>query len=167
MRSQEVPVEVVRSARRVRTAQAKMTEGRIKVMIPAGLSKADESRIVADLVSKMRRQIESRSIDLPGRAGAVAKRYGLPQPVSAEWSDRQNMRWGSCSTGTGRIRISSRLVSVPDWVLDWVLLHELAHLVEANHGPRFKELIAGYPLAERATGYLIALEQATPAPAAS
>lgn len=163
----DVPVDVVRSSKRVRTAQAKMIEGRIKVMVPAGLSRADETRIVADLVSRVRRQIEALTIDLPERARTVANRYRLPHPNSVEWSDRQMKRWGSCSTSSGRIRISSRLVNAPSWVIDWVLLHELAHLVEPNHGPRFKEIESRYPLAERATGYLIALEQTESAPTGS
>lgn len=167
MRNEELPVDVIRSANRVRTAQAKMTEGRIKVMVPAGLSRAEEARIVTDLVSRMARRIESRAVDLPDRAKAVADRYGLPTPASVEWSDRQMQRWGSCSTSSGRIRISSRLASAPSWVLDWVLLHELAHLVEANHGPEFKELTSAYPLAERATGYLMAMGQLTTDPVAS
>ncbi len=155
----EVPVEVVRSVKRVRTAQAKLNEGRIKVMVPAGLSRAEEQRIVADLVAKVRRQLESHTVDIDERARAVANRYRLPHPTSVEWSDRQMKRWGSASPHSGRIRISSRLLSAPPWVLDWVLMHELAHLVEANHGPRFKEIVTRYPLAERATGYLMALDQ--------
>ena len=42
-------------------------------------------------------------------------------------------------------------------VLEYVVLHELTHLTEADHGPAFKELMARYPKAERAEGYLMAL----------
>jgi hypothetical protein len=45
---------------------------------------------------------------------------------------------------------------MPAWVLDWVLIHELAHLEVPDHGPRFKSLVDRYELAERATGYLMA-----------
>ena len=65
-------------------------------------------------------------------------------------------RWGSCTPSTGKIRISSRLASMPLWVLDWVIIHELSHLEEANHGPRFRALVGQYALAERAMGYLLA-----------
>jgi len=44
----------------------------------------------------------------------------------------------------------------PAWVLDYVLIHELAHLIEFNHGPAFDAIVARYPKAERARGYLIA-----------
>jgi predicted metal-dependent hydrolase len=46
----------------------------------------------------------------------------------------------------------------PDWVLDFVLLHEMAHLVHSDHGPAFRELLDRYPLAERARGYLLAAD---------
>lgn len=136
-----------------------MNEGRIKVMVPAGLSRADEERIVGDLVAKVRRQLESRTIDLAERARALAQRYRLPRPESVEWSDRQMKRWGSCTPSDGTIRISTRLANTPTWVIDSVLVHELAHLVEPNHGPRFRQLTARYRLTERAKGYLIALAE--------
>jgi hypothetical protein len=65
-------------------------------------------------------------------------------------------RWGSCTPDEGRIRISNRLTSVPIWVLDSVLVHELAHLQVEDHGPGFDELVNRYELSERAKGYLIA-----------
>ena len=56
--------------------------------------------------------------------------------------------------------VSARLAAYPRWVLDYVIVHELAHLVEASHGPAFWELVNRYPLAERARGYLIAKGEA-------
>jgi predicted metal-dependent hydrolase len=72
------------------------------------------------------------------------------------WADNQRSRWGSCSTTTGDIRVSRALIDCPPWVLDYVLVHELAHLVEANHSPAFWAVVARYPRAERARGYLMA-----------
>lgn len=68
-------------------------------------------------------------------------------------------RWGSCTPSQGRIRISERLADVPPWVLDYVLVHELAHLEVPGHGTEFQQLVHRYELTERATGYLIALDE--------
>jgi predicted metal-dependent hydrolase len=54
------------------------------------------------------------------------------------------------------IRISSRVAGFPAWVLDYLLVHELAHLVVGDHSPAFWEVVNRYPKAERARGYLIA-----------
>jgi predicted metal-dependent hydrolase len=95
-------------------------------------------------------------IDLDQRAAQLAARYGLPRPASITWSERQQQRWGSCTPGDRSIRISTRMAQMPAWVLDYVIVHELAHLVESGHGPAFKTLVDRYPKAERARGYLIA-----------
>ncbi|NPA31953.1 MAG: M48 family metallopeptidase, partial [Chloroflexi bacterium] len=97
--------------------------------------------------------------DLEKRARALNRRYfdGRLRWQSIRWSTRQNKRFGSCTPARGTIRISHRLQRVPRWVLDYVLMHELAHLVEPNHSPRFWALVNRYPLAERARGYLMAL----------
>ena len=65
-------------------------------------------------------------------------------------------RWGSCTPGTGTIRISTRIAKFPDWVVDYVLVHELAHLEVADHSEAFWKVVRRYPKAERAIGYLIA-----------
>lgn len=49
-------------------------------------------------------------------------------------------RWGSCAPG-GALTFSWRLVLAPEWVLDYVVAHEVAHLVHAHHGPRFWRLV--------------------------
>jgi predicted metal-dependent hydrolase len=72
------------------------------------------------------------------------------------WVDNQHARWGSCTPADGTIRLSSRMIGFPRWVIDSVLVHELAHLIEIGHGPRFDALCARFPLTERATGYLLA-----------
>ncbi len=115
--------------------------------------------MVSELVAKVRAKATSRKIDLASRADALARKYRLPSPESIEWSQRQNKRWGSCTPSEGRIRISNRLADAPEWVLDSVIVHELAHLVEAGHGSSFKALTDRYPLTERATGYLMAMNE--------
>lgn len=155
----DLPVDVVRSERRKKTVQAYLRDGRIRVMVPAGLDVAEERRLVEELAGKIGRRATSDGIDLTRRAELLASRYGLPIPADIAWSDRQMKRWGSCTPGESRIRISSRLVSMPSWVLDSVIVHELAHLEVAGHGPDFAELVARYELTERAKGYLIAVSE--------
>ncbi len=128
-------------------------------MVPDGMTDEEESRLVQNLTQRVLRRIDSSTVDLEQRALEVARKYRLPTPKTIVWSDRQMSRWGSCSPREGRIRISNRLVTMPGWVLDWVLVHELAHLQVPDHGPRFRELVARYPLSERATGYLMAMTE--------
>ena len=151
-----MPVEVIRSRRRRKTVQAVVVDGVIRVHMPAWMSKQDEATYVASLVERLEKRFRSEHVDVDARARVLARRYDLPQPTSVVWSDRQQARWGSCSTHSGAIRVSRRLADWPDWVLDYVLVHELAHLVEANHSPAFHALVDRYPKAERARGFLIA-----------
>ena len=155
--SSRYPVEVIRSERRVKTVSARIVDGVIRVRIPAWMSAADEERFVGDVVARIERERRSHAVDLEARARRLAAEYDLPEPTSIRWSTTQRQRWGSCTIGAGDIRISDRLVDVPPWVLDHVIVHELAHLVVAEHSPAFHALVDRYPYAERATGYLMAL----------
>lgn len=149
-------VEVVRSAKRRKTVQASMVDGRLRVLLPAGLNTAEEEHWVAEMRRRVERRQRSEDIDLGERAEVLARRYDLPRPRSIRWVDNQQQRWGSCTPVEGSIRISSRLVGCPDWVLDAVVVHELAHLAVADHSPAFHDLANRYPRQERATGYLMA-----------
>jgi predicted metal-dependent hydrolase len=150
-------VDVIRSSRRQKTVAARVVEGRIRVRIPDWMSADDEQRFVADVVERIEQKRRCVGVDLEHRARELAERLDLPRPESIRWATNQQHRWGSCSVGSGDIRISSRLIDVPPWVLDHVIVHELAHLVVPDHSDAFHLLLARYPLSERATGYLLAL----------
>ncbi|HKZ20525.1 MAG TPA: M48 family metallopeptidase [Acidimicrobiia bacterium] len=150
------PVEIVRSARRKRTIQASFVGDRIRVLVPAGLRPEEEKRHVEQMVARLTRKRELHSVDLAARARRLAEKYDLPVPARIEWSDRQLERWGSCTFSDRSVRISSRLINMPAWVLDYVIVHELAHLAVPRHSPAFAALVARYELGERAEGYLIA-----------
>jgi hypothetical protein len=150
-------VEVVRSARRVRTVQARLDGDVVRVRVPAAMPAADEARWVEELVGRIERRARPGAVDLADRAAALAGRHGLPLPSSIRWVDNQGARWGSCTPATGEVRISSRLAGLPGWVLDYVIVHELAHLVVPDHSAAFRRLVARYPRAERAKGYLQAV----------
>jgi hypothetical protein len=150
-------VEVIRSRRRRKTVQASKRDGVLRISIPASMTKAEEDKWVREMVRRVeRRQPKRGSADLQARAAVLASRYGLPTAASVSWVDNQNSRWGSCTPVDGTIRLSSRARDFPDWVVDYVLVHEVAHLAEAGHGPAFWALVNRYPKAERARGFLIA-----------
>ncbi|MPZ54329.1 MAG: DUF45 domain-containing protein [Acidimicrobiia bacterium] len=154
----EMPVDIIRSPRRRRTVQSYLSEGRLRVMVPAGLHPDEEAALVDTMVAKTKRKLTSTRIDLMSRCEDLASKYGLAPPTEIEWSERQKRRWGSCSPSIGRIRISTRLAAMPGWVLDSVLIHEMAHLAEPDHGEAFRRLVDRYELGERAKGYLMAME---------
>ncbi|GAB3621943.1 M48 family metallopeptidase [Mariniluteicoccus endophyticus] len=164
-------VEVRRSQRRRRTVSAHRENGRIVVLLPALMSAAEEREWIDRMVAKVRaREARARGPvgdeDLTRRAAALHDAVLAPhvdqvrRPRSVAWVTNQNRRWGSCSVREGTIRVSHRLQSMPSWVLDYVLVHELAHLYEADHSPRFWALVNRYERSERAQGFLEGWSQA-------
>lgn len=156
-------VEVRRSVRRRRTVTAYREGDRTIVLIPARFSKAEERTWVAQMIARLdarerRRTSGPRRSDaaLHGRARRLSVSYfgGRAEPVAVRWVDNMTTRWGSCTPADGTIRISARLRDMPPWVLDYVLVHELAHLLQSGHDERFWALVSAYPRAERARGYL-------------
>jgi predicted metal-dependent hydrolase len=68
----------------------------------------------------------------------------------------QKSRWGSC-TSDGNLSYSWRLIMAPPFVLDYVAAHEVAHLQEMNHGPRFWRLVLSHcPMTRQAKRWLVA-----------
>jgi predicted metal-dependent hydrolase len=152
-------VEVRRSPRRRRTVNAYREGGRTIVLIPARFSADEERRWVDAMIRKLaagdrrRRPSDEKLLE---RAADLSRRYlsGLAKPVSIAWVTNQNARWGSCTPSEGTIRISARVQGMPPWVLDYVILHELTHLLQPGHGDAFWLLLESYPRTERARGYL-------------
>jgi predicted metal-dependent hydrolase len=152
-------VEVRRSARRQVTVTAYREGGRTVVLIPARMSRAEERRWVEVMLARLSAQEGRRRPSdeaLRTRAVKLAERYlgGEAVPVSVRWVENQITRWGSCTPLDGTIRLSTRLRGMPPYVVDYVLLHELAHLIVPGHGSDFWALLSGYPKLERARGYL-------------
>ena len=163
-------VVVRRSARRRRSAVAFHEGGKTVVVVPAGLTAAQEAHWVRELLGRVEAR-ERRLVSdaaLAQRAGALSQRYleGRARPSSVRWVTNQNRRWGSCTPADRSIRLSHHLQTMPDWVVDSVLVHELAHLLEPGHGPRFQALVRAYPHAERARGFLAGVTYAWGRPAA-
>lgn len=135
------------------------------VMVPDLLTRRQERDWVDRMIAKVveqdrRRRVAPADEGLTARAVEVASRWLDPQvgrpvrPASVAWVNNQHSRWASCTPDEGTIRLSHRLQAMPGWVVEYVLMHELCHLLETNHTPRFHQLVSGYPHSQRAKGYL-------------
>ncbi|MGL5816367.1 MAG: M48 metallopeptidase family protein [Phycicoccus sp.] len=158
-------VEVRRSRRRRRTVSAYRDGGRTIVLVPDDLSAAEEADWVDRMVSRLAagaRGDASSDDGLAHRAGRLSERYlgGHARPASVRWVSTMRRRWASCTPSEGTIRVSDRLRDSPDHVLDYVLLHELAHLLVPGHGPAFWRLLGSYPHLERSRGFLEGMSHA-------
>jgi predicted metal-dependent hydrolase len=155
----EPQVEVRRSARRRRTVSAYRDGDRTVVLIPARMSRAEEREWVAvmlERLAKQDRKLRPSDRDLLARATELSRAWlaGRATPASVRGVGNQGSRWGSCTPVDRTIRLSSRLQGMPSWVVDYVLVHELAHLLVPGHGPDFWALVEAFPRTERARGYL-------------
>jgi predicted metal-dependent hydrolase len=157
-----VKVEVVRSRRRRKTITAERREGRVVVRLPVGLSRAEERRWVTQMVTRLEEREHTERLNARRHLARAARRLneeyfeGRLSWRSIRYVSNQNDRFGSCTPEDGTIRISHRVADYPVWVREYIVLHELAHLEESAHSPRFWRLVDRYPFAERARGFLIA-----------
>lgn len=152
-------VEIRRSARRKRTVRAYREGDKTIVLMPANLPKAVEEEHVASLVRRLderEKRVRPSDEELATRAQrlSVAWLDGEAVPSSVRWVSTMEKRWGSCSSADRSIRLSDRLKGMPTYVVDYVLVHELAHLIEPNHSRRFWALVDAYPDAVKAKGFL-------------
>ena len=157
------PVRVITSRKRRRTVAARLRSGVLELLVPASMPHAERDHWAEVMSRRLQLRAErSRPSDerLQEPARKLNSRYfdGKLSWTAIGFSDMERL-WGSCSFTDGAIRIARRAASLPDWVLDHLLVHELAHLVHSDHGPGFHELENRYPLTERAKGYLLALDR--------
>lgn len=168
LRPGEPPLEIVRSTRRRRGASAFVRDGRVVVQVPAHLATADAERAIAALVARVTRRdrAERRGGDdwLAERARLVGDRWlGGIRARSVTWSDRMTRRWASATPSTGAIRVSDVAAAFPDRVVDYLLVHELAHLQVPDHSAGFHRLVEAYPEAAWARGFLAGFAHAAAA----
>lgn len=149
-------VEVTRSTRRRKTVGAHLVGGVLRIALPSWMSRAEEAHWVREMSGRFQRKMSADRLRLDERAATLARRHDLRVPSTIRWADDMRSRWGSCTPSEGTIRISTRLATFPDWVIDYVIVHELAHLDVLGHTADFWQLVYRYPKAERAIGYLIA-----------
>ena len=159
-------LEIRSSARRTKTATAWWEGSTLIVALPARVRGSEREQLIAWLVERSRRRrpaLLSSDPELLERAIRLAATFDLGVvPTSVRFVTNQRRRWGSCSVESGTIRLSDRLRAVPGWVLDAVLVHELAHLAVPDHSAAFHELADRHPRQRDATtfldGYQLGLE---------
>jgi predicted metal-dependent hydrolase len=124
----DVPHEIRSAARTRGRGAAWIEEGALCVAgDPAFLAR----RVCDFLRAEAKRELTRRSHDLADSIGQKVTRVTVRDTVS---------RWGSCAR-SGNLSYSWRLIFAPEMVLDYVVAHEVAHLVEMNHGPKFWKLV--------------------------
>ncbi|HQJ14904.1 MAG TPA: DUF45 domain-containing protein [Candidatus Omnitrophota bacterium] len=155
-------VKVIRTRRRSRSASARMIRDTLYVRVPQRISDQDLRSIVREFTARIEKKLLKKQLNgddsLARRAAELNRKYfaGKLAYDSIEYVTDQNAQFGCCDYGRGRIRIAHHVAFMPAWVRDYVIVHELAHLVHHGHGADFWGLVARYPHMERAKGYLIA-----------
>jgi predicted metal-dependent hydrolase len=156
------PIHIVASRQRRRTVAARLRSGVLELLVPASMSGAERNHWAEVMRGRLERSMRrKRPSDerLMERALVLNQRHfgGRLRWTSIGYADMRRL-WGSCTFTDGAIRIARRAATLPEWVIDYLLVHELAHLEHSDHGPAFHELENRYPLTERAKGYLLAVE---------
>ena len=150
-------LEVRRSARRRKSIAVHREGDTIVVSAPMWMSQAEVERHAQELVQRLQRRERAPASDTDLLTRALWLRLEFlpeaPEPASVRWMT-MTTRWGSCTTLDRSIRIAESLRRAPQYVIDAVIVHELAHLVEADHGTGFRRLIARYPENSRADAFL-------------
>jgi hypothetical protein len=155
-------IRIIRNKRRRRTVGARLEKDTMLVFAPRNIPAADLDSAIRTLKEKIEKQILRKELN-KGRnlrhiAESLNRAYfnGLLKIEDIEYVTNQTSKFGCCDCGRRVIRISHRVSAMPDWVRDYVIVHELAHLVAPDHSPAFWKEVSRYPLAERARGFLIA-----------
>ncbi len=155
-------VKIIRSSKRMKTISARVVGNELFVYIPNRFSKEEEKKWIAKMLKwaierGRKKGLDEHNEELKKRANELNRRYFANKLIwnSIEYVTNQNKVFGSCTSKKGRIRISDRLINMPDWVRDYVIIHELAHLIQLNHSKSFWNLVNQYKFTERARGYLM------------
>jgi predicted metal-dependent hydrolase len=155
-------VKIIRSRRRKRTISARMVKDTLLVSAPLMLSQERLDKIIADFEVKFEKKKLKRELDSKQNLIDIARKLNEKyfanklQINSIEYVTDQNSKYGCCNFRDGRIRVSHKVGLMPEWVRDYVIVHEMAHLIEPNHSTAFWEIVSRYKLTERARGYLMA-----------
>ena len=155
-------VKIIRSERRKKTIQTKYVDGKLCIYLPSGLTEAEETKWIDQMITKNENRQRKQKLNSDGlllkRAQDINKIYfGGNLDFDIKYVTNQNSRFGSCTPENMVVRISDRIANMPRWVRDYVIIHELAHLLYPDHSKKFWEKVYQYKYTERAKGYLIAV----------
>ena len=160
-------VKIIRSQKRKKTISAREVDGVIHLYLPMGLSREDEFKYIQWAKKRFearhrKKELRENNADevLEQRAQELNRRYFAGELSWAQicYTTEQNARtFGICNTRNRTIRVSDRLLKMPQFVHDYVVVHELAHLKVPRHDSDFWRLVNRYPKTERARGYLMAV----------
>lgn len=154
-------IEVIRSRRRTKTACARLVGNTMRVTVPSNMPEERVQEIVENFQRRFARRELTKKLDsesLRVVAQGLNQKYfdGTIEIREIQYAPEQTRIFGSCNTRAKTIRISHRVAGMPDWVRNYVIVHEMAHIVEPAHDERFWKLVSRYEMAERARGYLMA-----------
>lgn len=155
-------VKIIRSPRRRRSVSARLVNDLLLVNAPLMLSDERLDKIISGFKLKFARKKLKTELDKEKNLADLASRLNAQyfenklKIESIEYVTNQNSRYGCCNYHTAKIRISHKIGLVPKWVRKYVLIHEMAHLIEPNHSREFWDIVSRYKLTERARGYLMA-----------
>lgn len=156
-------LEVVVDSRLRTMARWSVTGKTIRLRIPNGTSRKDIERLIGDILPRVsrtrRRATRQTDQDLMARAQQLNQQYfgGELSWSSIRWVNNMKQRLGSCTTGgvtDGDIRISERIRTWPQYVVDYILAHEICHRKYPNHSADFWAYLARFPFTEKALGFI-------------
>jgi predicted metal-dependent hydrolase len=158
----QMEVIVKKSTKRKKTIQAKMKNGVMEVAAPADVTEKHLAEVIENFRRRFAKREKERNLNEQGQLLQRARKLNLKyfngrlEFTTIRYSMAQSRSFGLCYPKRGAIHINGCLSKMPQWVEDYVIVHELAHLVHINHSKEFWELVHRYPKTERAIGYLMA-----------
>jgi hypothetical protein len=156
-------VEVTQDKRLRKSVRWTLKQETIQVRFPPHINAAELDRLLDDIIERVlvqrKRARRQNDDDLDHRARVINKRYfqGELRWHTIRWVSNMQHRLGSCTEGgstDGDIRISDRIKQWPEYVVDYIIAHELAHRKYPNHSREFWDYLARYPHTERARGFM-------------
>jgi predicted metal-dependent hydrolase len=161
----QVVVNLRRDKRLTKTSRwERLPDGSLLLRVPYRLPNRRVAALLEQVATQLDKSItlhkQRNDAVLQQRAEMLNKKYfkGKVQWNAICWVSNMQSRLGSCTRGgpmDGQIRISDKIKGWPDWVVDYVIAHELLHRTHPNHSAAFwNELRAAYPMTEQARGFI-------------